>query len=196
MSLSAHTSKESKMETILNLPETFSFTRAGHETTLALADFPAHILAMALCEGLKSTIGDAASASASVHYETNKGKDAAAWKELSAEQRKVWSLRNALAIAEVGQALMEKRAQALREGDWTTRQAAAEGMSKFDQYRAEYCADRMKFEAGTKKPEKLKAGLEAYAKQAPDMRQKIDKLVQARIENEQAAQGLELDLSF
>jgi len=184
------------MEMTLNLPDTFAFTRAGHETTLTLADFPAHILALALCEGLKSTIGDAASAAAGTHYETNKAKDATPWKDLLSTLKKEYSMKNALAIAEVGQALMEKRAQALRDGDWTTRQAAAEGMSKFDQYRAEYCADRMKFETGTKKPEKLKAGLEAYGKQSPEMRAKIDKLVQARIENEQAAQGLELDLSF
>ena len=184
------------METKLTLPESFSFTRAGHETTLTLAEFPAHILAMALCEGLKSTIGDAASASASVHYETNKPQGGIAWGDMTKESRKAWAMKNALAIADVGQALMEKRTQALRDGDWTTRQAAAEGMSKFDQYRAEYCADRMKFETGTKKPEKLKAGLEAYAKQSAEMRAKIDNLVQKRIENEQAAQGLELDLSF
>ena len=149
----------------IELPDTFTFKRAGFEKTVTLAEYPAHIIALAVQEGLKSTIGDAASAAASGHYETNRGDDTPDWATLSAADRKAWSVKHAMEIAEFGAALMDKRDDTLKAGDWTMRAPAVAGLSADESEVAEYMLTARMVEApkGMKRGDKLKAVWDAFA---------------------------------
>lgn len=152
------------MEVTLTLPETVAFRRAGYDMEIRLADFPAEILAQAVPHGLIQTIGDAASAAASGHYETNRADGSPDWKGLDKAAKSAWTLTHAAAIAEYGRALMEKRIDGLKAGDWAVRATAVAGLAPEESEVAEYMlaqgmVDRPK---GAKRQDVVRAVWEAF----------------------------------
>lgn len=148
----------------VELPETVEFRRAGYDMAVRLTDFPPEILAQAVAHGLVQTIGDAASAAASGHYETNRPDDSPDWKTLPKADKAKWATEHALAIAEYGKALMDKRIDALLSGEWASRVAAVAGLEPAQTEIADYMlaqgmVDRPK---GLKRAEVLKATWEAF----------------------------------
>jgi hypothetical protein len=166
----------------IKLPKTFSFTRAGYEKTIAPDSFPPEILALAVLEGLKSTIGDAASAAASGHYETNRGDDTPDWSALPASDKRTYTIANVSGIAEYGNALMDKRIDTLMAGDWTSRSPAVAGLSADQSEVADYMLAAGMIEApkGMKRGDKLRAVWEAFEAQPATVQATIRAQIEAK----------------
>lgn len=184
------------MDIMIKLPDTFEIAARGETLELNVTALSADILAQAVLHGLKQTVADAASAAASGAYETQRGAGEADWKALGAEEKKAWSSANVSRIVEHSRVLMLKRMDALKEGDWQTRASAAPGLSQFDEYIGELVAGKLSFAKGTRKPEKVEAGLAKYATLDADTQAKVKQLVKARIERERAERALDIDLGF
>ena len=116
----------------LTLVQEYNIVARGFNLPLASETLSDEVLAQAIAHGLQQTIADAASAAASGHYETNRLEGAPDWKALSADERKRHATNNAMAVAEYGKLLMEKRIAALQAGEWTTRAPGAPGMSALE----------------------------------------------------------------
>ena len=184
------------MERNIEIGTSFEFGARGQRMTVDLAALDDAIIAQAALHGLKQTIADAASNAAGSAYDGARKESQPHWKDLDAKARKSWATDNATLVEQEASALMEKRIAALAEGDWTTRQAAAAGMSKFEEYCAELVAGKMDFEKGMRKPEKLKLALAKYEELDKATQAKIGKLVQARIEREREEEALAFSLDF
>ena len=148
----------------LTLPAAITFKRAGYDMTVRLEDLPAAILAQAVAHGITQTVGDAASAAASGHYETNRPDDSPDWKQLPKADKAKWALEHAMQIAEYGKALMDKRVDALAAGEWQSRAPAAAGLEPDQAEIADYMlgqgmVDRPK---GAKRADVLRMTWEAF----------------------------------
>lgn len=184
------------MERKIEIGTSFEFSARGKTLVVDIAALSDSVLAQAVLHGLKQTISDAASNAAGSAYDGAKAESAPAWKDLPNADKRAWTSSNVGLVEQEALALMEKRIAALVEGDWTTRAAAAPGMTKFEQYAAELLAGKMTFAAGTKKPERLRAALEHYKTLADAQRGAVNKLVQARIDREREEAALDIDLGF
>lgn len=152
------------MEVTLKLEPVVAFRRAGYDMEINLADFPAEVLAQAVAHGLIQTIGDAASAAASGHYETNRPDESGDWKSLTKADRAAWSLNHAMDIAAYGKALMEKRIDGLKAGDWATRSPAVAGLAPDESEIADFMLSQGMVERpkGAKRADVLRATWEAF----------------------------------
>ena len=184
------------MERTLKLAPTFEFAARGQKLVVDLAALSDEVLAQATLHGLKQTISDAASNAAGSAYDGQRGEADPHWKDMLAKDKRTWATSNATLVEQEASALMDKRLAALVEGDWTTRASAAPGMSKFEEYAAELVAGKMEFAKGTKKAERLRAGLEKYEALPQEAKDKVGKLVKARIEREREEDSLDIDLDF
>ena len=174
----------------------YSFSARGQKIRVDIPSLSDAILAQAALHGLKQTISDAASNAAGSAYDGQKSESDPAWKDTDAKAKRTWATSNATLVEQEASALMDKRLAALMEGDWTTRASAAPGMSKFEEYAAELVAGKMPFEKGTKKAERLKAGLAKYEELPQESKDKVGKLVKARIEREREEAAMDIDLDF
>ena len=184
------------MERTINPGTSFEFAARGQKMVVDLAALSDEVLAQAALHGLKQTISDAASNAAGSAYDGQKTEGDTPWKDLDAKAKRSWAANNAGLVEQEAAALMDKRLAALAEGEWTTRASAAPGMSKFEEYAAELVAGKMTFEKGTKKTDRLKAGLEKYEALPQEAKDKVGKLVKARIEREREEDSLDIDLDF
>jgi hypothetical protein len=125
-------------QTTIDLPAVITFRRAGYDMTVRLTDLPPEILAQAIPHGITQTVGDAASAATSGHYEMKRPDDSPDWKALPKEEKSKWSLAHAMEIAEYGKVLMEKRVDALCAGEWQSRGSAVAGLDAEATEVAEY----------------------------------------------------------
>lgn len=180
----------------IDLPVSYEFAARGMQQSVDIASLSVTVLVQAALHGLKQTISDAASNAAGSAYDGARTEAQPLWKDLDAKARKGWATDNATLVEQEASALMDKRIAALAEGDWTTRTPAAAGMTLFEQYCAEMVAAQLTFPTGTKKPEKLRAGLEKYEAQPRATRDAIGELVKARIERERAESAIKIDLSL
>lgn len=184
------------MERTINPGTTYEFAARGQKLVVDIASLSDDILAQAALHGLKQTISDAASNAAGSAYDGQRGESDPVWKDMDAKAKRAWATSNATLVEQEASALMDKRIAALQEGDWTTRASAAPGMTKFEEYAAELVAGKMTFEKGTRKPERLKAGLAKYEALPQEAKDKVGKLVKARIEREREEAAMDIDLDF
>ena len=184
------------MERTISPGVTFEFSARGQKLVVDIASLSDAVLTQAALHGLKQTIADAASNAAGSAYDGQREESDPFWKDMDKKAKGAWATSNATLVEQESSMLMEKRIAALAEGDWTTRAAAAPGMTTFEQYCAELVAEKMTFAKGTRKPEKLKLALEKYDAQPQAAKDKIGKLVKSRIEREREEDAIELDLSL
>jgi hypothetical protein len=184
------------MDRTIKLVEVFEFNARGMLQQVDIASLSDEVLAHATLHGLKQTIADAASNAAGSAYDGARAESAPHWKDMPAAAKRSWATSNAGLVEQEAEALMHKRIAALVEGDWTTRASAAPGMSKFEEYAAEFVAAKMEFPKGTRKPEKLQLALEKFRAQPQKTQDAIGKLVKERIEREREADALAIDLDL
>jgi hypothetical protein len=185
------------MEYTITLPDSFTFTRAGHELTVKL-DFSPAVLAQAVLHGLTQTIGDAASAAASGAYETSRKPDdgKADWKALTAQERKDWTTANGMNVSAYGLVLMEKRINALRESGWEARRDPAAGLDEFQEACARLVMARMSFDKGVKTADRIKAGWAKYESLDAETQDKVAGLARAAVERARAEREALAGLDF
>lgn len=184
------------MEMTINLQPEFEVQARGLAVTVDMAQLSENVIAQAVLHGLKQTVADAASNAAGSAYDGARKESEPHWKDMDARQKKSWAVDHAQMVADEAFALMQKRVDALQEGDWTTRANAAPGMSKFESYVAEIVAGHMTFAKGTRKPEKLQAALEKYHAQPEATRRKIADMAHDQIKADEEKDAIELDLSL
>lgn len=183
------------MDYTIELPESLTFKRAGHDLTVAL-DFSPEVIRQAVLHGLTQTIGDAASAAAQGCYETSKPAGAADWKALTAQEKKDWSTANAMNVAAYGLVLMEKRIAALREHGWEARREATAGLDDFQEACARLVMARMTFDKGVKTADRVKAGWAKYESLPAEQRDKVAGLAKAAVERARAEREALAGLDF
>ena len=189
----------SNFEITITLPEVVVFTRAGHEMSVALSELPETIVADLVSHGVVQTVGDAASAASGVTYDGGKRNDQAPWSKLSTAQKNDFTTNNAGEIAQTGLALMSKRWDALKSGEWRSQRASAPGLTALDERCAELIAGKMTFEKGTRKPEKIKAAWEVFGGLDKTKQDAVRGMAQGQLDREAAERtalaSLDIDLT-